>query len=508
MKPAPALYSAAYKRVVVLLLMTAYTFNAMDRSIISIVSQSMKLDLKLTDTQLGLLGGTAFAVLYACGGIPIARLAERFSRVNIITAALIVWSTLTSLCAAALGFSQLLLIRAGVGVAEAGCSPPAHSLISDYFAPARRSSALSIYSCGISLGYLLAAVGGGYVAQHWGWRAACAMVGLPGLAIAVLIKVFIQEPPRGYSEPSNTAPGNTDRAALPPLSLKSEWLELRAVAKALLADRPVLHMLLGVNIGAFAAYGFYAFVPPFFSRVFDLDYATIGVLAGLAGGVAVGIGIIVGGFVADALASRDLRWYALVPALGGLIAAPFYLLAVLQPDWRWATALLAIAGLFQYASLGPTFGVVQNVVGQRRRATATALLYICLNVFALGGGPVFTGWIIDRFAEADFHSQDMRPAAAMQAGSTFTASCPGGAAGASAGNGTQSRCHSALAHATRQGILVTLLFFAWASIHYLLASAGIAKSLKAAALRNAAAQDCVSAAAAADVASSVQSDSI
>ena len=482
MKPETTRYSSAYKRVVVLLLMTAYTFNAMDRSIISIVSQSMKLDLKLTDTQLGLLGGTAFAVLYAFGGIPIARLAERFNRVNIITAALVAWSTLSALCGAARNYSQLLLIRVGVGVAEAGCSPPAHSLISDYFEPSRRSSALSVYSCGISVGYLLAAVGGGYVAQHWGWRAACAMAGLPGLVIAVLIKVCIQEPSRGYS------------ADLPPFSLKSEMLELRAVAKGLMADRPVLHMLLGVNIGAFAAYGFYAFVPAFFSRVFDLDYATIGVLAGLAGGVAVGIGIVAGGFAADALASRDMRWYALVPALGGLIAAPFYLLAVLQPDWKWATALLAAAGFFQYASLGPTFGVLQNVVDRRRRATATALLYICLNLFALGGGPLFTGWIIDRFAEADFLSQDMRPAPATETGSTFAASCPGGAALAAAGTEAQSRCHSTLARATRQGTLVMLLFFAWASVHYLLASAGIAKSLKAAALRI--------------EASSVQSDSI
>ncbi|MGB6309085.1 MAG: MFS transporter, partial [Steroidobacteraceae bacterium] len=189
MKPAPTVYSAAYKRIVVLLLMTAYTFNAMDRTIISIVSQSMKLDLKLSDTQLGLLGGTAFAVLYAFGGIPIARLAERFNRVSILTAALILWSGLSALCGAARSFSQLLLIRVGVGVAESGCSPPAHSLISDYFEPSRRSSALSIYTCGISIGYLLAAAGGGYVAQHWGWRAACAMVGLPGLLIAVLIKL-------------------------------------------------------------------------------------------------------------------------------------------------------------------------------------------------------------------------------------------------------------------------------------------------------------------------------
>jgi predicted MFS family arabinose efflux permease len=308
-------YSVAYKRVVVLLLMTAYTFNAMDRSIISIISQSMKLDLELTDTQLGLLSGTAFAVLYAFGGIPIARLAERISRVSIITVALIVWSTLSALCGAAVSFSQLLLIRVGVGVAEAGCSPPAHSLISDYFEPARRTSALSIYSCGTSLGYLLAAVAGGYVAQHWGWRAACAMVGLPGIAIAVLIKVFVREPPRGYSE---FAAGNRDRSSLPAFSLKSELREVYAVGKALLVDWPVLHMVLGVTIGAFGAYGFYAFVPPYFSRAFGLDYTTIGIVAGLAGGVAVGMGIVAGGFVADALAKRDARWYALVPAIGGM----------------------------------------------------------------------------------------------------------------------------------------------------------------------------------------------
>jgi len=432
--------------------MTAYTFNAMDRSIISIIGQPMKLDLKLTDTQLGLLGGTAFAVLYAFGGIPIARLAERMSRVNIITVALIVWSTLSALCGAAATFAQLLLIRVGVGVAEAGCSPPAHSLISDYFEPSQRTSALSIYTCGISLGYLLAAVGGGYVAQHWGWRPACAMVGLPGVVIAVLIKVFIREPPRGHSE---FVTGECDRACLPPLSVGGELRELYTIGKVLLADRSVLHMVLGVTIGGFAAYGFYAFVPPYFSRAFGLDYVTIGVIAGLAGGIAVGIGIVFGGFLADALAKRGARWYALVPAIGGLIALPFYLLSVVQVDWRAATCLLAVAGFFQYASLGPTFGVVQNVVDRRRRATATALLYICLNVFALGGGPLFTGWVIDRIAAA--------------------------------GNST-------LALATRRGLLVTLLFFGWATVHYFLASLGIAKALKAASPRDA-------------LASSVQSDS-
>ena len=488
-------YSEAYKRAVTLLLMMAYTFNAMDRTIISIISQSMKLDLKLTDTQLGLLGGTAFAILYACGGIPIARLAERVSRVNIITAALVIWSSLTGLCAVAASFSQLLLIRVGVGVAEAGCSPPAHSLISDYFEPARRTSALSVYSCGTSLGYLLAAICGGYVAQHFGWRAACAMVGVPGVITALLIKIFIREPPRGYSEALAAGRAPSVGKPVAPFSLRAELHELRAVAKALLLDWPVLHMVLGVTIGGFAAYGFYAFLPPYLSRAFDLDYTTIGIIAGLAGGVAVGVGIVAGGFIADYLGERSARWYALVPAIGGLIAVPFYVLAFVQADWRTATWCLALGGFFQYASLGPTFGVVQNMVDKRRRATATAMLYICLSVFALGGGPLFTGWAIDRFAEMSFqHADSSAPASGLDGGAarqsrdgaSFAASCPGGTAPARASAAAKFACRSTLAVATRRGILVTLLFLAWASVHYFLAAIGIGKSLRAAAVRNAA----------------------
>jgi hypothetical protein len=332
----------------------------------------------------------------------------------------------------------------------------------------------------------------------------------------LLVKSFIREPPRGYSDPLRRDPPD---AALPAFSFKAELRELRAVAKTLLLDRPVLHMVLGVNIGALGAYGFYAFLPPYFSRAFHLDYTTIGVCVGLAGGVAVGIGILAGGFVADALAAREMRWYALVPGLGGLIATPLYWFAVLQPQWRVTTGLLALAGFFQYASLGPTFGVVQNVVGRRQRATATALLYICLNVFALGGGPLFTGWVIDRFAQADFSqsapaarnpvpeernpvpaarkavpaarkavpaARKAVPAAREVGGASFEVSCPGGAARATADADAVSACDSTLVRATRRGMQVTLLFFLWASLHYLLASVGIAKTLKAAAFRNAA----------------------
>jgi MFS family permease len=265
--------------------------------------------------------------------------------------------------------------------------------------------------------------------------------------------------------------------------LRAEVSELRDVGSALLTDRPVLHMVLGVTIGGFAAYGFYAFLPPYLSRGFGLGYTTIGVIAGLSAGVAVGIGIVAGGFIADALAARNARWYALVPGLGGAIAVPLYGLALLQPRWPAATCLLSMAGFFQYASLGPTFGVVQNVVGTRRRATATAFLYICLNVFALGGGPLFTGWVIDHFAQTGFAAQFDGHAGGggtIALGATFKRSCPGGTGPSTAGTEVDHQCRSILARATRRGMLVTLFFFGWASVHYLLASSGIAKALKAA----------------------------
>jgi predicted MFS family arabinose efflux permease len=440
-EPVSVSYSDAYKRSVVLLLMCAYVFNSIDRNIVSIIGQAMKVDLGLTDTQLGLLGGTAFAALYAFGGIPVARLAERFNRVHILTLSLAIWSGLTALAGAAGSFAQLLSIRAGVGIAEAGCSPPAYSLMSDYFEPRRRASAFSIYTCAISIGYLLAAVAGGYAVQRAGWRAACVLVGLPGIAMAVLIRALVREPPRGHSDASAAS-----AAALrpPAFSLHAERRELSAVGSALLLDPPIRHMLLGVTISGFASYGLYAFVPPYFTRAFALDYATVGLIAGLTGGVAVGVGIALGGVLADRLASRGARWYALVPGAGVALSAPLYAIALVAPTWRSAAIALGAAGFLQYMSLGPTFGVVQNAVPARRRATAAAFLYICLSVVALGGGPVFVGFAIDRFAE-----------------------------------------HATLAVATRRGLLAVVLLYAWAAVHYFLAGRGLEAKVRASSVQSA-----------------------
>ncbi len=474
-------YSIAYKRSVILLLTLAYTLNSADRTLIAIIGQPLKVDLNLTDTQLGVLIGTAFATLYAFSGLPIARLAERFNRVIIISTALAVWSALTALCGAAASFTQLLMLRMAVGVGEAGCTPPAHSLISDYFAPSRRSTALSIYSCGISFGYIVSAVVGGYAASHYGWRAACLVVGLPGIGVALLLRWSIKEPPRGHSDPltNSTATQLPTESARVVLSRRfgfaAELKEVIHVARTLFLKRPIANMLIGLIVASFAAQGSYAFVPAYFSRAFGLDYATIGIISAVTGGATVGLGLAAGGFLTDALGARDAKWYSLVPAGGLIIALPLYVLAFLQADWKMSALFLGTAGFFQYLSFGPTVGVVQNIVASRRRATATALVFILLTVICLGFGPPFTGWLIDRIADLNFST--------LVLDGSFKSICGSGKAPTATTAALKQACESTLALSSRQGIIATVLLYAWAAIHYLVGAIGLSEEMRGAALR-------------------------
>ncbi|MDP9088271.1 MAG: MFS transporter [Pseudomonadota bacterium] len=478
LKPDRPDYSVAYKRSVVLLLTLAYTLNSADRTLIAIIGQPLKKELHLSDAQLGILIGTAFATLYAFSGLPIARLAERFNRMIIISTALAVWSALTALCGAAANFTQLLMLRMAVGVGEAGCTPPAHSLISDYFAPSRRSTALSIYSCGISLGYILSAVVGGYAAAHYGWRIACLVVGLPGIGVALLLRLLIREPPRGYSEravnsapfPAESRPAVFSRRP----GFNAEFQEVMHVARTLFLKRPIANMLAGLIVASFAAQGSYAFTPAYFSRAFGLDYATIGIISAVTGGLTVGLGLAAGGVATDALGARNAKWYALVPAAGLSIALPLYVLAFLQTDWKLSALFLGAAGFFQYFSFGPTVAVVQNIVDSRRRATATALVYILLTVICLGCGPPFTGWLIDRFAENNFSAWAVQ--------GSFKLICGSEKAPAATAVIRQA-CESTLALSSRQGIIVTVLLYAWAAIHYLVGAVGLSQEMRRAAPR-------------------------
>jgi MFS family permease len=483
------LYSNGYKATVLGLLLATYTFNFIDRTIIAVIGQAIKVDLKLTDTQLGLLGGLYFALLYTILGIPIARLAERYNRVTIISVSLVVWSGFTALCGAAANFAQLALFRFGVGVGEAGCSPPSHSLISDYYEPKKRASALSIYSFGIPLGTMFGAVAGGWLAQEFSWRVAFVIVGLPGVLLALIVKLVVKEPPRGHSEiverPIEAEDLVVEPAAKPGFSMAKEFSELWAVTKVLFGKWPVLHMVLGVTIASFGSYGSGAFVPPYFVRTYGLGLAQVGLITGLIMGFSAGIGTLVGGFLSDWAGKKSAKWYALTPAIGLLIATPIYILAYLQTSWQATALILLIPGIFHYTYLAPTFAVVQNSVEPRRRATATALLFFFLNLIALGGGPVFTGWLIDHLAQFNFNNPGSTGVLHALVGSfgdpgaaSFGAACPGGVAPKGSAPDLVQACAGAVARSTQQGIIVSLCFYAWAGVHYALAAIGLVKHMK------------------------------
>ncbi|WP_337188620.1 MFS transporter [Phenylobacterium sp.] len=468
-QPAQPTFTPAYRNTVLWLLVVAYTFNFIDRTIISTIGQAIKVDLELTDQQLGWLGGLSFALLYTTLGIPIARLAERTNRVNIISIAIVVWSAFTALCGTATSYLQLLLFRVGVGVGEAGLSPPAHSLISDYFEPKKRASALSIYAFGIPLGTMFGAMAGGWIAENLSWQAAFMVVGLPGILVAIAIKLVIKEPPRGWAdrqaladEPPAALGQEASVAGAPAEAPAEPPPSIMAVSKRLFGSWGMFHMAAGITLASFAGYGTGNYVPAYFIREFGLGLGLVGMAIGLISGISNGAGTLLGGFLTDFASKRSARWYALVPAIGLILATPIYILAFTRDSYQVAWAILLIPGILHYTYLGPTFGVVQNVMDVRMRATAVAVLFFVLNLIALGFGPPFCGWCIDQFARAAFTAKGMV--------GDFLEVCKGGMAPAGSSPELLAACPAAMAEGTRMGIVSNLLIYAWAGVHYLLAA--------------------------------------
>ena len=338
---------------------------------------------------------------------------------------------------------------------------------------------------------MIGAVMGGWLTQAFSWRIAFMVVGAPGLILALIVWLFVKEPPRGHSEPEPVpallGDVTIEAEATHGFSLAQEFKETASVAATLFGKWPVLNMVLGVTIASFGSYGSGQFVPPYFIRAFGLNYAQVGLIIGIIGGFSSGLGTLAGGFITDWASKRSARWYALVPCIGLAIAAPIYIAAYSQLDWKNAALILLVPGIFHYTYLGPTFGVVQNMVPTHRRATATALLFFFLNFIALGFGPPFTGWLIDHFASFGFAHPGTgmwetltgafthAPSAADPHG--FLKSCPGGMAPKGSPVELVGQCKSALVFATRRGIIVSLCFYLWASVHYLLGSFGLVKAL-------------------------------
>jgi MFS family permease len=370
-----------YRTYVLTMLVIVYVFNFLDRQIVTILAEPIKVDLLLSDTQIGLMTGLAFAVFYTVLGIPIARLADRANRVTIISIALVVWSGMTAVCGLAQNFVQLLAARIGVGIGEAGCSPPAHSLISDYFPPEQRASALSIYALGIPIGSILGVLAGGWVAEFFGWRMAFFLVGVPGIALAVVFKLTVREPIRGLH----------DAAA----SSTAVQLPLSDTIRILVRNRTMAHIAIGGALTAFVGYGLGQWLPAFFIRTHGLGVGETATYFGLVLGVASAAGTFLGGAIADRLAARDQRVYAWLPAAGVLVAFPFFVVALLLDQPYLAIALLVTPYLLNSLWLGPAFGTIQNLAPMRMRALASAILLFVINIIGLGFGPLVVGVVSD-----------------------------------------------------------------------------------------------------------------
>ena len=375
-----SIYSQTYTRYVLGVLVVVYVFNFIDRQILAILAPAIKDELLLSDTQIGALSGVAFGIFYATLGIPIARLADRYSRVSIISICLSIWSLMTAFSGLATNFVQLLIARIGVGIGEAGGSPPSHSLLADYFAPGKRATALGIYALGVPIGILFGNLAGGWIGEIFGWRQAFFLVGLPGIVLAIILKLTVKEPPRGYSEEKPA-----DTTIVP----------FRTVVKTMWGFKSFKYIALGAGTQAFVGYGAIAWMPSFLVRAHDLSIGEVGTALGLIIGFFGGIGTLLSGVIGDKLGAKSVKYYMLVPAYGFLIAVPAGAAVFLVDDLYLVLAIYTIPAFLVNLYTGPTFAMTQSLAPLAMRAAASALLLFIINIIGLVFGPTTVGIISD-----------------------------------------------------------------------------------------------------------------
>ena len=383
--------SPTYRRYVLVLLTLVYALNFIDRQILVILQESIKADMDLSDSQLGLLTGFAFAIFYVSVGIPIARWADVGNRRNIVSLAIAVWSGMTALSGLTQNFWQLLLARIGVGVGEAGGSPPSHSIISDYYPAEQRGSALSFYSTGVYLGILFGFLIGGWINSEFGWRAAFFVVGVPGFLVALLVRFTIREPVRG---------GLDGRAQETPATFGETLSKLKSFGSFRL-------FAIGAGLNAFSSYGIGNFMPSFLIRSHDFTSMQVGTSLALITGIGGALGTYFGGVLADRFGANDKRWYLWIAAIPGACSVPLMLSAVFVGDPRLALAFLFFATMLGAFYLGPTIAISHTMVSPSMRAMASAILFFILNFIGLGMGPLVVGMLSD-FLAPTYGSESLR----------------------------------------------------------------------------------------------------
>jgi len=389
--------TSGYRKYALGMLLVIYTLNFLDRQVVNILAEPIKRDLGLADWQLGMMTGFAFAIFYTILGIPIARLAERSNRPLIIAASVAAWSGFTMLCGTAQTFWQLLLARVGVGVGEAGCSPPAHSLISDYVPKHMRASAIAFYSIGTPLGTVVGMAMGGLVADAYGWRTAFLVAGAPGIFVALLAAFTLTEPRKKLSADLKA------RAA-------AERPTFGAALKVLKSKKTFWLVAFAASIKAFVGYGHAPFTASYFFRNhpeqlaelaarFGLQSAGfLGLSLGIIGGTTGVIGAWLGGYLADKLGAKDIRAYVIVPMIASVVSIPIYILGISVGDVWAAIWILAIPALLGTLWYGPVYATAQSVVEPQMRATTAAVILFIINLIGLGLGPVAVGAMSDIFA--------------------------------------------------------------------------------------------------------------
>ena len=385
--------SNRYRNYVLMMLTLVYVFNFVDRQLIVILQESIKKELHLSDSQLGLLSGFTFAIFYVTLGIPIARFADKTNRKNTVAASLGLWSIMTAFSGLARNFIQLFFARIGVGVGEAGGSPPAHAMISDYFPPQKRSTALSIYSTGIYFGILIGFLMGGYLNQHLGWRTAFFAVGMPGIVLSILFYVFVKEPRRGA----------TDVYAISTIG----DLSVAKVLKRLYSTNTFVYLGLATGLHVFCIYGLLNWAPSFLSRLHGMKNSEIGALLGPIFGVGGAIGSFAGGFLTDHFGKKDKRWYLRLPAYAIILSIFFAAGALFVQQTSISLICLGCCASLQSMYLGPSIAVAHSLVPASMRSLTSAILFFVLNLIGLGLGPLVVGIVSDKLAPT-FGNESLR----------------------------------------------------------------------------------------------------
>jgi len=377
-------YSSTYVWYVIVLLFVVNAFSFMDRQALAMLAPSIKKDFGLSDGQLGLLTGFAFAAFYAVCAIPIARWADRGVRRDIVVLALSTWSVMTALCGTAQNFGHLFLARIGVGAGEAGGAPTAQSLLCDYVPLARRPFVLAIHTFGGGAGLMLGMMLAGWLGESIGWRATFLTLGVPGIALALLVRLTLREPQRGRLEGRQAA--------------EQHMPSLGDTLRFLWRCRTYRVLMIYAALSMLAASATQQWCPTFLMRVHGLEPSFVGFYLGLPMGVGTGIGLLAGGFVASKAAERDVRWPLLIGVGAVILMVPAtiaaYMVASPIASMFWVFVLLLLNGV----AVAPVVATIYSVVRPRMRATAGAVSIFWQSVLGSGSGPVIVGLLSDALA--------------------------------------------------------------------------------------------------------------